>query len=310
MTVGKQVVQHKRNEIRQRRRGNGSLQMRECNSCSPHGRAIGTCCRVQQEAQGTTRREASDTIAAVARQQVKADATQLRAAQRILSPLDSVLNTAPVAGPKGTWNKEKNIPIEKKIIITQEENISSSVNERKGKIEKRIEVTYLGENNGEEEQDNKTQARDQTLATGTVSVISTEGSGEDQRHRGDTIANDHDQNLRETVNDTGTAVPDSGNGSRESAVGQVADEQPPDNSSVEEGQDEDVALLVDDHSGDKESSANAEDKDMIKDRLVVVVEAEATLVDRVLGGNLISIVVDLDGVFDVLLVDGRRFFVV
>lgn len=178
-------------------------------------------------------------------------------------------------------------------------------------MRQRSEVTYLGGCNGEHEQDNETQARDQALATSTVRVINTEGSSEDQSQRGDTIANGHDQHLGETVNGAGTTIPDSSDGSRDRAGRQVADEQPPNNGSVEERQNEDVAILADDHSGDEESSADAKDEDVIKKRLVTVVKAEATLVlcDRVLGGNLIRFV-DLDGVVDLLVlhVDGRRFF--
>lgn len=148
---------------------------------------------------------------------------------------------------------------------------------------------YLGESNGDQQEDNETQARDQTLDTSAMLVIGTEGSSEDQGQRGDTIANDTDNNLGQLLDSTSTTVPDGSNRAGQSTVGNDTGNQPPHDGTVEKREDQDVALLAKDDGGDEETGADEEGEDVVEGLLVVVVEAEATVVG--LGGVLGHVVV-------------------
>lgn len=122
-----------------------------------------------------------------------------------------------------------------------------------------------------------------------MDVISTEGSCEDQGQRGDTIANDTDKNLGHLLDNTSTTVPDGSNGAGQGTLGQDTGNQPPHDSGVDKTEDQDVALLAKDDSGDEETGADEEGEEVAEGLLVVVVEAEATVVG--LGGVLGHVVV-------------------
>ena len=128
-----------------------------------------------------------------------------------------------------------------------------------------------------------------------MDVIGTEGSSQDQGQRGDTIANDADNNLGQLLDHSSTSVPDSSNRAGQGTVGQNTGNQPPHDGGIDKGQNQDVTLLAHDDGRNEETSADEEGEEVVKGRLVVVVKTEATVVG--FGGvlrHVVIVVVNID----------------
>ena len=95
-------------------------------------------------------------------------------------------------------------------------------------------IDYLGECNSDQDQDNETQAGDQALDTGTMDIIGPQGCSQDQCDWRNTKADDLDSDAGQHIDHFGDTVPDKGEWPGEGSIGEVLEQQPPDDSGVEQ----------------------------------------------------------------------------